>query len=181
MFFSSDHHFFHKNIRAFCPNTRLGSNTEEMNELLIKAHNAKVGQNDSVYFLGDFSFGTSDQTKDVVQRLNGKKTLILGNHDKVIINNLKIQSLFQEVCYYKEVKYDKKKFILFHYPMIEWNGAHRGTIHLYGHVHGKFDSIPNGKSMDVGIDTRIQCDMAPYHVDEIILLMENRENLKHHD
>jgi hypothetical protein len=31
--------------------------------------------------------------------------------------------------------YQKRKFALFHYPILEWDGFFHDSIHLYGHVH----------------------------------------------
>lgn len=180
MFFVSDNHFFHKNIQKFCPNTRRGADVLEMNELMIQAHNDRVGRGDIVFFLGDFSFGQAKETKEVISRLNGQKHLIYGNHDKVIKGDVSIQKMFVTVQDYKETSWDKTKICLFHFPMREWNQCHRGSIHLFGHVHGSMDSQIWGKSMDVGIDTRPNADMAPWHVEEIMAIMQNRSPITHH-
>lgn len=37
--------------------------------------------------------------------------------------------------HYKELKTDYGRFILFHYPIVEWHAAHYGSIHLHGHIH----------------------------------------------
>lgn len=42
IFFTSDNHFYHKNIRKFCPETRKGETVEEMNELMIQKWNETV-------------------------------------------------------------------------------------------------------------------------------------------
>lgn len=39
------------------------------------------------------------------------------------------------ICDYKELKYNKQFFVMSHYPMLTWNKKHFGSIHLYGHVH----------------------------------------------
>lgn len=165
IFFTSDTHYWHKNILKFCPNTRTGSCVEEMNEILIQRHNEKVSPSSTVYFLGDFSFGTASETKQILSRLNGYKHLIYGNHDKVIKSDASIIRMFESVQEYRSIHLDKKKVVLFHYPMREWDQVHRGAYHLYGHVHGGMDSTVWGRSMDVGIDTRK--DMAPWSWEEI--------------
>lgn len=176
-FFVSDNHFFHKNIQRYCPKTRFGKDVEEMNELMIAAHNAKVPENGTVYFLGDFSFGTAEQTQGVIRRLNGHKHLIYGNHDKIIKNDHVAQRMFESVQDYKEINVEKTRVILFHFPMREWNQMHRGSYHLFGHVHGGFDHQPHGRSMDVGIDTRT--DMAPWSWEEVHRVISKREVLRH--
>lgn len=56
IWFSSDHHFNHKNIIDYCK--RPFQSVEEMNIALIENHNKFVNKNDDVYFLGDFVLGT---------------------------------------------------------------------------------------------------------------------------
>src|SRR5690348_12522526 len=83
IYFSSDFHFFHSKIREYMPK-RPGNTVEEMNEILIKNWNETVTKNDTVYILGDFSFGKPEPTYNIIRRLNGgTKILILGNHDRI--------------------------------------------------------------------------------------------------
>lgn len=177
MFFTSDNHFFHTRIKEFCPKTRLGDTVQEMNELMIKAYNDRVGYSDVAYFLGDFSFGQAKETKDILSRLNGEKHLILGNHDKVIRGDMSIQRMFASVQEYKEVVVSKTRFCLFHYPIAEHNQCHRGSVNLHGHTHGNYQS--EYKVLDVGIDNRPQADMAPWYVDEILQVMSTRKTKTH--
>lgn len=103
---------------------------------MIEAHNEVVRKNDLVYFLSDFSFGTAQQTLEIVSRLNGTKHLIYGNHDKVIRGDASIQRKFVTVQDYKKVSVDRINAVLFHFPMREWEQCHRGYYHLHGHTHG---------------------------------------------
>lgn len=180
VWFTSDNHFWHKNIKKFCPNTRQGETVEEMNELMIEAHNSVVGRNDVVFFLGDFSFTDAQRTKEIIGRLNGQKHLIFGNHDKVIRGDKSIQNMFVSVQDYKRTSIDKQSIILLHYPMREWESMHHGSVHLFGHVHGNLMHKPHGRSMDVGIDTRPNGDMKPWHWDEIWAIMKDKPVLEHH-
>ncbi|BAU40052.1 metallophosphoesterase [Ralstonia phage RSP15] len=179
IFFTSDNHFFHKNIMKFCPTTRFGESVGAMNNFMIQRWNQQVKPTDHVYCLGDFSFGTADETYDVICRLNGLITLVYGNHDKVIRNNEHIQDLFTECVEYKEIRIDGKTIVMSHYPMREWNKMHHGSIHLFGHVHGGLDHIEYGKSMDVGIDTRDPADMGLWSWEEIEEKMSGRPVLEH--
>ena len=43
--------------------------------------NSIVRKDDIVYHLGDVGFGSTDELKELVGRLNGTKILIRGNHD----------------------------------------------------------------------------------------------------
>ena len=76
----SDTHFNHSNIIKDC--SRPFSNIEEMNKVIIDNWNNIVDKEDTVYHLGDFGFGTKEELKEIFDKLNGKKYLIMGNHDR---------------------------------------------------------------------------------------------------
>ncbi len=79
-FFTSDVHFGHRNVIGFCD--RPYANVEEMDAAIIKQWNSQVKPEDEVFFLGDFGVIKSKVLEDdLVNQLNGKKHLILGNHD----------------------------------------------------------------------------------------------------
>lgn len=153
-FFTSDHHYHHKNVIEYC--NRPWSFEDQTDEL-IKRWNSRVEPGDSVYHLGDFSFaGTSkiDQVVDILNHLNGKKYFILGNHD-----NQKLWAMIEDMNipdvtllgHYHEMKIDKLNIILSHYPFREWGKKHYGSIMLHGHCHGNLH-VPGERIMDVGID-----------------------------
>jgi calcineurin-like phosphoesterase family protein len=77
---ASDHHHNHKNIGEFEPSRilraqALGYNNYE--DMLITEHNKFVAKDDIVLFLGDFSFSSPS----IANQYNGRKILIVGNHD----------------------------------------------------------------------------------------------------
>lgn len=149
---TSDLHFGHKNILRFSPGTRPFENIEEMDEALIKEWNDKVQPNDIIIHLGDLSFYKEEKTKEILSRLNGRKIFILGNHDWVVRNHIKVGDYGIEGIYdYLEMNVDGTKVCLLHYPMITWNSSHYGSVHFFGHCHG---SLPEqkGRQMDVGYD-----------------------------
>lgn len=84
-FFTSDTHFYHKNIIDYCDRpyrTQDGQpDVPAMNEDMIARWNARVGVDDVVYHLGDFGFGNEKRLAEVRKRLNGKLILVRGNHD----------------------------------------------------------------------------------------------------
>ena len=75
----SDTHFNHANIIKYC--SRPFESIEQMNEELIKRWNNTVAKDDIVYHLGDFAFGSKEQLKEILGRLNGRVRLVMGNHD----------------------------------------------------------------------------------------------------
>lgn len=171
--FTSDTHFNHKNILNFT--NRPFTSIEEHDESLIQMWNEMVRPNDRVYHAGDFSFGSVQKTKEILQRLNGQIYLILGNHDNNIYSN---KQFFVSITAYKEIKVDKQKIILFHYPIAEWNKAHYGSWHLYGHVHGS-NNI-EGKALDIGIDGPIS-NFKLLTFDQIRNYMKDRSIITHHN
>jgi len=78
VYFSADFHIGHANVIKY--SNRPFKDVHHQSEGLIKRFNATVRNEDVCYFLGDMGFGTG--LKDVIDRLNGTKILILGNHDK---------------------------------------------------------------------------------------------------
>ncbi len=148
IFFTADTHFGHAGIlsdRMHRP--RPFSSIEAHDETLIAAWNGRVCPGDQVWHLGDFAYGaTADRTRDIFHRLNGVKHLILGNHDARRTTRLPWASQQDRA----QVADRGHTFVLDHYGMRTWNGAHRGVLHLYGHSHG---SLPgDGRSLDVGVD-----------------------------
>ena len=87
LFFTSDTHFFHKNIIQFCQ--RPFNDINDMQEKLISNWNNTVPKDGIVFFLGDFAFGNSTEWIKIIKQLNGYIYFILGNHDLQNCNNLK--------------------------------------------------------------------------------------------
>lgn len=167
MFVTSDLHFHHKRIPEFAPKYRPWDPSSEMTEALIDAWNACATKSGTkMYHLGDFCFGTEEDTDKIASRLNGDITFIVGNHD--YSKHREILAKYGQVKYYDEVKYNKKLFILMHYPIASFNKQGRGSIMLHGHSHGSFPDHLFGKMMDVGWD----CEGKIFHFDEIIEKMD---------
>ena len=79
VFIISDTHFGHEAIIRYC--NRPFTSVEEMDQTMIKRWNETVSNNDIVIHLGDFALCGKDKTREIIQKLNGKKILIMGNHD----------------------------------------------------------------------------------------------------
>ena len=132
VFFTSDTHFYHSNIINFCG--RPFMNVEVMNEALIANWNSVVGPDDIVFHLGDFCLGGSAEWTNILNRLNGKIYLIVGNHD---IKNLRqgYYSRFEHIAMQMHIEVGKQKIYLNHCPFLCYGGAYRDTWQLFGHVH----------------------------------------------
>ena len=82
VFIVSDTHFGHPNIVKFTANgekLRPFENFQEHDEALVANWNSVVKHYDKVYHLGDVCMGK--KSLSILERLNGKKVLIRGNHD----------------------------------------------------------------------------------------------------
>ena len=149
--FSSDHHFGHANIINYC--NRPFASVWEMDEALIYNHNKVVSPNDLVYFLGDFTFyKDAGQVNEILHKMNGRKTLVMGNHDEDFHFDLSGWAFVH--FRHEEVEFLTSKFpcTLNHFPMLSWNQSHRGAFHLHGHTHGGLPFDPTIRRIDVGVD-----------------------------
>ena len=145
---------------------------------IIQNWNAVVKPTDDVYILGDFAFQNSYMTPPTINvilwRLNGKKHLIIGNHDTWINKQTFNPRCFEEIVPYKEIREDGKFIILCHYPIESWNGKEYGSIHLHGHTH-KPDSKPEINRYNVGC---MLYDYKPVTLKEIIKTGKLNEDKK---
>lgn len=111
-------------IIAYMERNRPFETVEEMDRVMRDNWNAVVTDKDTVYVLGDFAFRGANW-KEYADKLKGKKIFLNGNHDK-----------FEEhVPDMLTVKGNSDRIVLFHYPIVEWDGFFRGTLHFYGHIH----------------------------------------------
>lgn len=176
--FISDTHFGHANIIGHQPIQRGHFPTADaMDEAMIDRWNFLVNKNDTVYHVGDFGWKVS-QSVEILKRLNGKKILIPGNHDKKEIKNQEFTKHFQLIAPYSYLELDIEgvRVVFSHFPIWEWNQIHRGAIHLHGHLHGKPHGIP-GKILDVGADNQ---DLAPISMEEVMAIMNTLPLRDHH-
>lgn len=189
IFFTSDTHFYHKNILKFCPNTRLGTDSEEMTEILIENWNKQVSDRDTVYLLGDVFFSGIGKALEVAGRLNGHIHLIYGNHDQVIKKNPELQMRFDSIQDYLKLRIGNQVVIMHHYPYLEWEQCHHGAYALFGHVHGNMDNNPHClkyRTMDVGVDSRpggVEPQDGPMTLwswEQVDAILNKREILGHH-
>ncbi len=131
IYFIADTHWGHRNIIDYCqrPFTRI----EEMDEALIANWNKVVGKDDIIFHLGDFAMGGPTGWNRLLDRLNGRIYLIMGNHDYKTIS--KGVDRFEDVSMQMIINVKGQKIYLNHYPFLCYSGAYRNTWQLFGHVH----------------------------------------------
>ena len=177
VYFTSDTHFNHANIIGFC--SRPFKNVNEMNEALIANWNRVVGVDDIVFHLGDFCLGGSVEWTNVLNRLNGKIYLIVGNHD---MKNLRqsYYDRFEEIVMQKHIEIGKQKIYLNHCPFLCYGGAYKDTWQLFGHVHTSKNNTGKDASRlnmlfptqyDVGVDNN---NFTPVSFDQVKAIIQKQ-------
>ncbi|MBK3745580.1 metallophosphoesterase [Paraburkholderia aspalathi] len=170
IFLTGDTHFGHPLMLTAL--NRPYENVLEMNAKMIDEWNWIVGPNDTVWHLGDFAMKSSARdVADIFHALNGRKHLIIGNHDVDKGGNLlpEIERLpWVSVSHAGEIKHDRQRILLSHYAGWAWNGQHKGTFQACGHSHGTLATMPG--SIDVGVDAQ---GLKPISVDEFVIQAED--------
>lgn len=151
-YITSDLHFGHANILKFNPATRQFADVEHMNYQMVQMWNEIVKPEDTVYILGDVAFMKKEDATKIVKSLNGRKILIKGNHDGRLLTDSKFRACFSEIHAYHETTFNGVKLCMFHYPIMEWNNCHRGSVQLHGHLHGKPSGLEQYRVKDVSFD-----------------------------
>ena len=167
----SDLHFWHKSAATNPDFGRNFSSVEEMNETLIDNWNSVVNKEDTVYVVGDFSFGSMTQTTEVFNKLKGNRILVQGNHD----SRPTLKQPWRAIDKQLRVKWKDKIFWLTHYPTKSWDLSYHGSYHLFGNVHSRGEYWAEGLSCDVGVDF---WDFKPVSADTLVELFESLERLK---
>ncbi|MCK9910489.1 hypothetical protein MXD81_15190, partial [Microbacteriaceae bacterium K1510] len=109
---------------------------------------AVVGPDDDVWHLGDFAYRIKPARLNwIYTRLQGRKHLVIGNHDHDSTLRLSWSSPPKQIV---EATIDGLRLVMCHYALRTWLGHHKGALHLYGHSHGKLAGT--AQSTDVGVD-----------------------------
>ena len=138
VFLISDTHFGHANICKFMTEdnkpVRPWDDVAEMDEALIQNWNSVVRENDLVYHLGDVVI--NKKFLPILERLNGRKRLVRGNHDTFAITEY--LKYFEEVYGVREIssKDGNDGMIFSHIPLAEAS-IERFGVNVHGHLHTK--------------------------------------------
>ena len=150
------------------------TNMENHDQWLLDIVNARVGKKDKLYILGDVSLRPRKEVEKFLNKMNGNKVLIFGNHDR----NLKNSTVIGEKTLMKEFKYKRHgisiHIVLCHYPMVSWNRSVHGSWHLYGHVHGRY--VHDRLAFDVGLDSP-EMNHEPINLYEVAVRMVKKKKI----
>jgi calcineurin-like phosphoesterase family protein len=161
-FFISDTHFNHHAILTFETYARPFKTIEEHNEYLVEQWNKVVRPIDIVWHLGDVYFNSGHS---YVPRLNGRKKLVMGNHDRLKYIAPYFEDVFGAANW-------KDRAILTHVPIHPNQLESRFKLNIHGHLH----HVPRLLYTDSYGDTKdrwyfnVCCDhigFKPIHWEEI--------------
>jgi calcineurin-like phosphoesterase family protein len=162
-FFTSDTHFGHENMLQFEPHIYPQASIDERDEFLIDLWNKKVGPKDKVVHLGDAAFNSR---LPIFERLNGRKILVMGNHDtKKAVEYLKY---FEDLKGAYMWRAGDIKAVCTHIPVHPWT-LDRWNLNIHGHLHEAH--IPDPRYLCVSVE---QTGLAPISGDEIIERLGNQ-------
>ena len=128
VFFTGDFHLGHKDILIYEKEHRPFKTIEEMHEKIIENYNKKIiNPNDKCYILGDLTFTSQKITTNIINKLNGIKYLVKGNHDtkpnqwyrdcgieEVYDENIILKTFEYLILSHEEMLYIKPPFVNIH-------------------------------------------------------------------
>ncbi len=184
-YWTSDLHFGHVNIIGYTG--RPFKDVPHMGEMLVKNWNDTVGIDDDVVIVGDFAMGKIADTLPYAGRLNGRKTLVLGNHDRPWVGSPQKQidkwtpeyeQYFTLVDGPIFVELDGVEVQVNHFPFKsierhgerydEWAPDDDGGWLIHGHTHLPQKINVASREIHVGIDA---WNYRPVSDDQIIELL----------
>jgi calcineurin-like phosphoesterase family protein len=130
-FITSDTWFGRPQILDIAKRTSFSS-IDDMNEKLIKNWNKQVKKSDVVFHLGNFAWDPQT-AKNVLKKLNGEITFLVGNSDDAL---LEVEHEFDNITVLEDQIIELPEFdsVICHYPLEVWNGKESGIIHFHGHT-----------------------------------------------
>ena len=153
-FLISDTHFYHANIVRYCGRAEqilaLSGRNIDHNKYMVDRWNAVVGHDDRVLHLGDLYFWRNDGparfAKHIAPKLNGKRYLILGNHDKS--PRSVYESLGFTVVDPFTTEIDGQRISFDHYPLP--HNPNDALVHIHGHTHN--NAPPKRNQINVSVE-----------------------------
>lgn len=178
IYYIADTHFHDERVMRMA--RRPFESVDEHDKALIERWNKKVKTDDTVYLLGDVSENNYPGILDILKSLNGKKHLIVGNHDLEMLDSFKESGVFESIEDIKFIKDNGRDVILIHYPLMDWRTIIKNSYLVYGHIHNKTEEQGSeygeilryykGKpAYNAGVDVN---NFEPVSLDELIRIKE---------
>ena len=183
-FYTADTHFGHTKLLR--DSYRSFDDLTEMNETIADIWNEVVSPTDEVWVLGDFALPANDSNLGYGAKLNGRKILVPGNHDRCWLGKdkrprlrLREQMRYRHIAGFCEIVDNPAAHViagervsLSHFPFtadhtetprfVELRPPDNGNWLIHGHLHEMWRQ--SDKQINVGVDA---WRLRPVHVDEI--------------
>jgi len=205
IYFTSDLHIGHFNCLAL--DGRPFDSLDAMHRGLIKRWNATVPKNAIIYVLGDVGLCKGATIASVINKMNGTKISMRGNHDggintmlnngfSAVLNTASITVAGEIVtmshCPLRGVRREDTSEMKGTTPEDNWHGESKhlglsiedkGQFHLHGHIHspngGKSTKIL-GRQMDVGVVGNNYTPISISQIESWIALTKKEEKINGH-
>ena len=179
IWFSSDPHRGHANILNFTDEAGIkirGSrftSIAEHDECILQRHNEWVKPGDIWYCVGDLTFKNNEEHASWFSKLNGKKRLIVGNHDPI----KEIAPHFEKVLAWRVFNNaGDVPFTVSHFPLHPL--SFKGKFNVHGHTHqhlvkieGTVAELPDPRYINICME---HTDYYPVSYDELQDRMKRR-------
>lgn len=168
-YYTADTHFGDSRIIDLC--NRPFKTMDEMIDTIARNWNETVDRKDEVYVLGDVAYRYHGNLKELLTSLNGKKHLLIGNHDRGWMKNKSNLDAFRTIDQISKITDEGRSVVLCHYPLMAYEGSLNGGYHIFGHVHNNdreplYTEINEMKrSFNAGVDVN---GFRPVSLDELI-------------
>lgn len=158
--------FNHENILKFTGSDGkkfrgdIFDDVNHMNETMIDNWNRLVKPEDKIYHLGDVYFGNQQEAEKILSRLNGKKRLIVGNHDTIYGKGNVLQKHFQKIYMWRLFK--EFNMCLTHVPIHE-SSFRKVEYNCHGHIHQR--ESPTKQHICICVE---HTNYTPVNIEEVI-------------
>lgn len=181
--FYSDPHFGHPQILEYAD--RPFENATHMDECLIDNYNGVVDEDDHVLWLGDCGWDMANLL-NCANSMNGRKTLILGNHDRSGIRMARMRCWDMVISTSVQMNIAGVPILANHYPpkgatypgmqfdkkfkdVMPPNLKERIVVH--GHTHEKTATVDRQRRIHVGVDAWDYSPVSTIDIRDLIVEM----------
>lgn len=179
--FTSDLHFGHE----FISKLRGFDSVDEHDKAVLNTLLTDETKDKVLFMLGDFCLGGRELKKRYLRILGkhyGEMYFIWGNHDSGLQQAIyQVPKAVRDIEHIRKTKVNGQRIVMSHYPMLTWEGSHRGYWHLHGHCHGNLPTDKTRYRLDVGWDVwrrpisffdvesqfyKHECELVSHHMPE---------------
>lgn len=162
----SDTHFFHKNIVKYCDRPK------DHTEIMVRNWHELIGDNDTVFHLGDLFMGPLEKVIPTLQSLPGNIYMLRGNHDKKSIywykqHGIELVGEFGRYYWPYSLPGSLSQVVFSHDPLNptynrDWH------INIHGHIHNNGYPIYAPENLDYRNVSIEVMDYKPVRLKDIL-------------